>query len=141
MDFSNYRRVPVIWAEESAIFERKRRRKNEPLIGICGESKRVFTVGGTLEALIIQNILITDEGCEEAERCIDFDCPFNKTTFESFCRAKGFSPRSMKKMEPNFRKRETTDMNRCPDGGLNDFSDFFRGNERGGWLLRKRRPR
>ena len=133
----DYRYVPILWAQESALFK-QRRRKHEIFCGICGESGRIFKLAGdNITILIVRDIIIDTSGCEEGKRCLDFDCPLNKTTFESLCKGLGFTLKKMNKIKERVVNHQTMDMNKNPDGGLNDFSDFIKAHPHGGFLLKK----
>ena len=83
----------VVWVEAKIIFMIKDKEYDKTMLGICGYSGRVFKVASTesLTTLIVHDIFINDHtqegGCEEGKRCLDFNCPKNRTTWESFRKA------------------------------------------------------
>ena len=62
-----------------------------PFIGICGYTGRPYTVGTLLHFFIVRDLIVReDEGwCEEEKRCLNMDCPLNKTSVTSFLKSKG----------------------------------------------------
>jgi hypothetical protein len=132
-----YKCYPVVWAHASDLL--KTRKKD--FVAVCGYSGRICKVEKSmLPVLIIQDLFASpDQGrCEEGRRCFDFDCPLNKTTWESL-QAEGVLSKRSKK--PKGWTPTTIAYNRSPDGGLHDFSGFV--SDRGGLIVRepKRRKR
>lgn len=125
-----------LWGEAAAFFHTK----IKMLVAICGFSCRVARVAAKanmLDPYIINNVYVTLDDkdapvkCEEAEGCLDFDCPLNKTTWESFKKRTG----AKGKKPPNFGER--LDFNRGLDGGLQDLSHLIKDRHTGGIILRK----
>lgn len=59
--------------------------KTPTYYGVCGYSKKVFTLNTDFRYPLIINDLIVENGkCEEAERCINLECSLNKTTFQKW---------------------------------------------------------
>jgi hypothetical protein len=102
-------------------------------VGTAIESHR-----NILPVLIINNVYVSPEHgrCEEERRCFDFDCPLNKTTWESL-QAEGVLSRRSKK--PQGWRPATIEYNRKPGGGLHDFSRLV--SDRGGLIVREPKRR
>lgn len=123
-----------IWGEAKIFFHTRLKY----LIALCGYSKRVARVTSikdTLSPLVIQNTYVQIDAtqnavrCEEGEACLDFDCPLNQTTWETYKKrlgAKGKKP-------SNFGER--IDFNRNLDGELQDLSRFIKDAHTGGLYL------
>lgn len=82
------RTVPVLWVTCGKHF-RKPLNREGLYIGFCGETGRVYTFSNIFSAIIVKDIVING-GCEEAERCINMDCSYNRATAESYSKAKGW---------------------------------------------------
>jgi len=128
--------IPVVWAEGGAILTGLRGKEKKAMFAICGYSKRIFQIAGfnSLEVLVVHNVIIDKEHgkCEEKKRCIDFDCPLNKTTRESYARAFGINP---KRLTVEFGKRAIK-YNRKSDSELHNFQDILeRFQEQGGMIF------
>jgi hypothetical protein len=80
--------VPFHWIEARLLVK-----GGKGFLGVCGKSRRVAKVGGTLEAVVIRDLFITEGGCEEEARCLDVECPLNKTTPDSLRKSMGLSKR------------------------------------------------
>lgn len=76
----------ITWVDKDILFESKNEKSNDgpiPFFAVCGFSKRIFHVGfGRL--LGINSVLINDVACQFGEWCLDFDCEYNKTTWDSY---------------------------------------------------------
>jgi len=61
-----------------------------PLIGICGYTRRAFTVGDFWSFFFIRDLIVMEDKnrCEEEKRCLNKDCPLNKTSISSFLKSK-----------------------------------------------------
>ena len=128
---------PIIWAEAKLIL--KTRRKY--FVGICGYSKRVFKIAtakgqDVLTILVVNNLYLDEERriCEEGSRCLDFDCPFNKTTKESFAHSIG-----IKKLPAKLSNHwgERISQNTTQNGSLGSYVDLFSEHPSGGILMAK----
>jgi len=78
----------LTWVDDSYIIDDKNEGTKDDLMmffAICGFSKRVCHVGDG-SFLPIQNFKIINGVCELCEWCLDFECQYNKTTWESFVR-------------------------------------------------------
>ncbi|MBM3291686.1 hypothetical protein FJY84_03305 [Candidatus Bathyarchaeota archaeon] len=65
------KRFPIVWVH----FGRKKY-----FIGYCGYRKLPFCLTfNMINVLIFQQLLIDKTGCEEETRCINIECPFNRT--------------------------------------------------------------
>jgi hypothetical protein len=55
-------------------------------IGFCGKTRHAaFLAMEAIEVLIVRDLIISKDGsCEEAERCLYFNCPLNKTNRYTF---------------------------------------------------------
>ena len=79
-------RYKILWTEARAIFQGLKRNESRVMLGICGLSKRVFQFAAKgIVPLAVSDLYADPEKgtCEEAYQCFDFDCPLNKTTWES----------------------------------------------------------
>lgn len=113
-----------VWVAAKDVMEipKKKRLLYKATVAICEHSGRVAKLAGSiLDVLIISDMYHTDGACEEASRCLDFDCPLNKTTWASWKAAGMTAPRA-RKFE---RFGERLSFNNGPDG-LNDFSFVFK---------------
>lgn|SRR3990167_8508845 len=125
---------PVLWIEGAALFDTKKKKLRESFFGLCGYSKRVFRIESNINSFavfIINDLFIIDTGkgrCEEAERCLDFDCPLNKTTWKSY--KKSFTLSAKSKQPEGF--GSTINFNKG-----NNFNDFFEQYPNGGVLSKK----
>lgn len=135
----DYRFYSILWARFGAIFEVERRNKvAKYLVGVCGFRSQVFRVEhpkDILHPLIMNNLYITfdEQGapvkCEEAEGCLCFECPLNRTTWESYKRrtgARGHKPKAF---------GQTLDCNRKPDGTPQYLKEWTDKYKQGGVLL------
>lgn len=136
---SESRRVPIAWIEERVVLHGTRKRT---MLGVCGESHRICKIATTMMTPIVVTDLYIQRGvCEEGRRCLDFDCPMNTTTRESYAQA--MHPRQWKR----FMKRlpatfgQTISLNRKPDGSLHDFSELFAKLPDGGVIMSRQRDR
>jgi hypothetical protein len=128
---------PIIWGEADALFEGITVKLKRVMLGICGYSKRVWKVlppGDKLSLLIINDILVNKDWCEEGRHCLDFNCSLNKATPESLALAMGLK-RLPAKFEEKFGKPINFNIDR--EGNLIDFKELFERNPQGGWLLKK----
>ena len=74
--------------------------KSKVAYGICGYKGKAFTMTSRNDYLTIGMVVdffITDGECEEAKRCLCLDCKYNKTTIESFAKAKSISVKRLSK--------------------------------------------
>lgn len=86
--FPGSKLYPIHWIKAELLF--KTRRKT--MLGICGYSKRVFAIASprdVLRILVAQDLYIGEgqngkQTCEEGARCLDFDCPLNKTNWRTY---------------------------------------------------------
>ncbi len=75
----------VCWILGKAVIGEK---NVDVLVGVCGHSKKAFTIKTELDypivvyPVVIKNLVVQNEKCEEAERCMNLACSLNKTTFE-----------------------------------------------------------
>ena len=118
------RRFRFRWFKAGDICEipKRQRTRYNMHVAVCEYSGRVAKLANSmLEVLIIQDMYHTDGSCEEATRCTDFDCPLNKTTWDSWTAAGMTKPRARK--WDDFGSRLC--FNNGPDG-LNDFSFVFK---------------
>lgn len=79
---------PILWVYAPDILETN----ENAMLGICSYSKQVFSIvspSNTPFLLIVTDIIINEAGCEDAEGCLCFECPLNKTTKQSFLRRVG----------------------------------------------------
>jgi hypothetical protein len=131
------KRYPVLWAEVSALLK-TRERRYVAIYGYSGRICKVESHRNILPVMIITDLYASPEHgrCEEERRCLDFDCPLNKTTWESL-QAEGEI--SKRKKKPHGWKPTTIAYNRAPDGGLHDFSGFV--SDRGGLIVREPKRR
>lgn len=65
-------------------------------LGVCERSGRVAKVCGTkgtdrLVPLVVVDFYLNEEKqqCEESQRCLDRQCPFNRTTWATLVRGQG----------------------------------------------------
>jgi hypothetical protein len=78
---------PVAWVITK--FARK-----EVWAGFCGKTKHLFTLArNNLSPLIVNDLIATDDECEEGGRCLYFKCPLNQTSPKTFLRDAGFTKR------------------------------------------------
>lgn len=61
-------------------------------LGICQETGKIALVspniGGltSLTPMIVRDLYLNGDGCEEEVRCLNFECPRNRTTYASYTR-------------------------------------------------------
>ena len=131
------KRYPVLWVDAKIMTNTKQRY----YLGICGYSKRVFHLApaksqGLLIVMIVRDLYLDDELgiCEEQRRCLDVDCPFNKTTQESFAHSIG-----CKKLPPKLSSQwgQRISQNTIEDGSIASFADLFDKHPSGGVLAMK----
>jgi len=111
------------WVKAGDVLDipKKNRKLRNMMVAVCEYSKRVAKLGASeLEIMIVQDTYHTDGSCEESLRCVDFDCPLNQTTWDTWKAAGEVGPR-VRRWE-NFGER--IGFNSGPDG-LNDFSFVF----------------
>lgn len=92
-----------LWAEERVLFKSK----HKDFLGICGYSRRVAKLcpaKNIMVLLIVRDTYVDEERkqCEEEKRCLDFDCPLNKTTKETYAKAYRIP---IRKLPPDFGKK------------------------------------
>lgn len=76
---------PVVWTDLD--FKGVRfGRKSYPILAICGYSKKPYRVGNLMHLLVIRDIVIDGEFCEDAGWCFNFNCPLNKSNLEKWLR-------------------------------------------------------
>jgi hypothetical protein len=126
-----YSTYPILWAKVKDVLALPSNRKRDAdfWLGICGFSKRVCKIkapSDLMSIMVIHNLYIEKGRCEEREGCLDYNCPLNRTTWESFKAREGL-PKKTKK-PPNFGERPI-DYNGGADGELNDFSWLFEGRD------------
>jgi len=92
----------VTWLWNVVDFSRKVRFS----LGICEETRRVALVcpnrGGSVlyNPVVVKGLFLNGEnGCEEEKRCLNFDCPRNKTTHTSYIRHFEWAQKAFKKEE------------------------------------------
>jgi len=76
--------------------------------------------------MIIRDIFLTDQ-CEEARRCLDINCSYNKTTLETFTKSFNIEPGSI----------PSDFLTKNPLLGL-DFTELVKQYPRGGILIKKK---
>jgi len=76
---------PVVWTNLNFQGIRFGRRSYRNL-GICGYSKKPYRVGNLMHVLIIRDIVVTKDSCEDAEVCFNFQCPLNRSNVEKWLR-------------------------------------------------------
>lgn len=82
---SNYEKCRILWIDGRLLFSPREFRLH--WYGLCDKTKRVCKIANrrdVLTPLIVNGTIIGICGCEEKERCLDFECPYNRTTKESF---------------------------------------------------------
>ncbi len=118
----------ILWARAKAVLHIKGKgKKGLEWLGICGFSKRVCKVAppnDMMTVLVVNNLYVTNGVCEEGTRCVDKDCPLNKTTWESFCKGNGLPEKTP---APEHFGIVPIDYNNGPGGALNDFSWLWEG--------------
>jgi hypothetical protein len=118
--------APVHWFKMGDFLDTKKK----AMLAVCGYSKRVWKITSlrdVLSVLAIRDIIISDGRCEEATRCLDFECPLNKTTLKSFREAHGIkSGRAFPKFgqpldfnkDEEVRKMYAEWVEKYPEGGI-----------------------
>jgi hypothetical protein len=110
-------------AGDALAIPKKQRKLHNMKIAICEYSGRVAKIANSmLEVIVIQDMYHTDGVCEEERCCLDFDCPLNKTTWDSWKASGKAKPRSRK--PKGFGERISFNR-RNGSNGMNDFSDLF----------------
>ena len=69
----------------------KKIRDPEIHLGICGYTRRFFKITTSdVKMIVMKNLIVRPDKayCEEARRCMNLDCPFNRTTFELYYEGK-----------------------------------------------------
>ena len=130
---TKHKAYPIVWAAGRVLFSDLRGIAKKDWFGICGYSKRVFKIAplrDVLTIMVVQNLYVGEHDCEEGSRCLDFDCPLNITTRESYAKSMNISP---KKLPENF--RATISYNRGPEGTLHSFGEFIEGQPAGTILI------
>ena len=95
----NTKCVAVTWVEAQTLFKLKGKEK-KLILGLCSHTKRVFSLATNwLKPMVITNIYITDNVCEEGSRCLDGNCEFNTTTWESLSKALGLGNKKPKNFD------------------------------------------
>lgn len=125
----DWRTFSIIWAKFDQLFVVGNRESiANHFVGVCGFRSQVFRVespGNALAVMIMQNVIVTfdDNGqpldCEEAEGCLCFECPLNRTTWESYKRRVGVKG----KRPPTF--GQTLDCNLTLDGSPQFLKDLI----------------
>lgn len=121
-------KVYVIWAEAWVLFSFEGNKSpDRTMLGICGYSGRIFKVTSpenVITVSVVHDIFINDRtkdgGCEEGTRCLDFSCPKNRTTWETFRNAHNIKS---KKAPLGFGKPIWFNVN--SDGELLSFRAYF----------------
>lgn len=130
------RNYPVLWVEIRVVF----RIRQQGWLGICGYSQRVckaFSDRDVRTLIVVQDLIVQDGRCEEDERCVDFACPLNHATRESYARANGMTQAQAKRLPDGFDTREPMVWNAHSDG-LNAFRDLLEKHPRGGLVTQSR---
>lgn len=79
-----------------------RQGKEKPLcVGACTKTWKPFFIGNILHAIAYQDCGINQESgeCQFGTRCLNLECEFNKTTFESYFRAGTLAADKRKRLE------------------------------------------
>lgn len=82
--------------------------RHKMFLGFCMATEQLIKMMsanglGTLTVLLVKDTYVTSKegkaiSCEEERRCLNIDCPINRTTKESFKLSMGMSEKSAKKM-------------------------------------------
>ncbi len=96
---------------------------------ICGKTMRIckIAVKDMLTVMIVRNFFLEKGVCEEGKCCLDFDCPFNKTTRQSMAANYHWTKKQMDNLPADF--GVTAGFNKDSDGKLMDFSDLWDGKD------------
>jgi len=76
---------PVVWTNlnfQGVSFGRKSYRN----LAICGYARKPYRIGNLMHVLIIRDIVVTKDSCEDAEWCFNFQCPLNRSNVEKWLR-------------------------------------------------------
>lgn len=78
-------KYPITWIDGSLF-----KPKVKFWVGVCHyEKKPAFITRDGLEIAMVQDLYVEGNNCEENRRCLNFDCKYNKTTFDTFRSFKG----------------------------------------------------
>lgn len=108
-------RVPIDWILVPFKMARKKgvmrfgQGKRKIFLGFCMATERLIKIQpidslGLMAALLIRDTFVETEngkpeGCEEERRCLNIDCPINRTTKESFVSSIGIDEKTAKRMK------------------------------------------
>jgi hypothetical protein len=86
---------PVAWVRTEFKGHKEVKGIKEAWVGFCGKTKHIFTVAtDDLHPLIVNDLIVHDDDCEEGKRCCYFKCPLNRTSPQAFLKDAGFAKRS-----------------------------------------------
>lgn len=103
-------RVPIYWAQirvskrkvlggPTLVFGTKR--GHRIFFGFCMLHQKLFTVNlvGPILVLFTSDLYISEGRCEEGDRCLNLECPFNYTTKTSFLTSNGVPSKQWAKIK------------------------------------------
>lgn len=118
-----------IWTMADKLFKTRLKQ----FVGICGKSGRIAKVASERDALtllVVQDVYVSGDTCEEGKRCLDFQCSLNETTWASF--AASINKKRIGKPPAYWGKTVFAN----EDSTAHDFSGLFGGDPgKGGILL------
>lgn len=149
VDFPQLMPSPVLWIRARDFFSTPERRA---VLGVCARSQRVWRVEDArnlLALVLLTDVLATrvdaarapDAGaCEYGARCVDFECPLNRTTRATFAQAQRLTPHRARALPANFETRAPMAWN-ADARSRAVYTDLVRQNPLGGIIQIARAPR
>lgn len=136
--------VPYTWIAGDLLLQHGSKKE---YFCVCWHTKRICKIINEKQGIIafltiaaVNNIYINEKKkwCEEERRCLDFDCPLNKTTIASFALSEGVTVQRVRKAVPKFGSTMGVNINKVT-GKLVDLSDWIKGSE--GAIVTKKRKK
>jgi len=123
-DFFGNKVYRMCWLIGHQLFEQAPKKPKNAQFAICEFSGRICKITDEkdiLPMLIIRDVFVTNDDCEEKFRCLDFDCPLNKTTRETYAQQHNIK---LSKIPKDFGKRLAINGD-VETGKLHSFKEIF----------------
>ena len=114
------KRIKVLWIPTKLILNNK----SQTLWGICEQTERIFTVTSNYLVLLIVADIFLGDTCEEAARCLNVRCAFNKATPQTLTKhfgrqiVKSFDKLPIEERLPELPEIFASLCAKYPDGGI-----------------------
>jgi len=128
----DYQKYPITWYVD--IIRLGKRGRKYLSLGICGYSKKVSHLAVInpnkpigqefLKVLVVRDVIISNNECEDARYCINLSCPYNKASIEYFKKYGAKTKEDVKKLHEKVEEfREKLNLEPKPLGTLVHFEE------------------